>query len=348
MGKRKNLVAWMVTFLFTAVTGCERKAPPVTPSERGMDSPSTIRSDKSDRGDELGASSSEAAKQGEKVAEANGSGGSQPGEGVSAPAKAEPPADRGELIRKNAGVIGPIIDDMLAQWQKLDSLSIEFAVQQGPTKESDRTKVDSQTGEGKRDSVILPDGRERIRSVVIFAVVIQQMADEAPDDPGYHLMAARMKKFSDGEFVYTVEENKAGQAASKARAMWPHVDYVGGPGLIQSMIVLHQLERLSDEKVNDSDCYVFRGLSPDGKIRHTYWIEKANGLRRQFELVNESRDNRYLTTVTKVTTPVEFSEDHFQPQIPEGVEVQDLTIPGAVYKPPGSNASPVSPPPQNP
>lgn len=242
-------------------------------------------------------------------------------------------------LRRNREILGPIEAEILANWRNHSTVSLEFSTEAMPLKKSRIIEKDSQTGEGRRDSLILPDGREKIRMELGVMILIAQLPGDEPGDPSYYLLPTRRVQVSDGEFVYSYEQNKLGEAASKSRAIWPHVDYFGGPGLVGKLLVLEQLTRLDDELLDGVDCYVFRGVTQDFEKVHTYWIDKVTGLRRRQVIRNNPMGMMFTETVTKASIGVEFPEGHFELEIPEEVEIQDLTIPGAVFRSPGSDAA---------
>jgi hypothetical protein len=251
---------------------------------------------------------------------------------------APPAGDTPQVKRqRNRAILGAIENEILTNWSKHGTLSVEFVTVFEAIEERKRSKEDRTTGTGKRESMILADGREKLRSTVLHEIRFHHMPGDAPDDETYYVAGAATTKFSDGVFVFTHERNKLGHAVAKTPAAWPHVDFIGGPGLVQILLSLSYLQRLPNEVFDQSECYVFRGVTPDRVVVYDFWIDQATGLRMKLEMRNKILRTRYEATLTKVDVGVEFPEGHFSPKLPEDVEVQDLTLPGAVYRPPGSD-----------
>ena len=238
-----------------------------------------------------------------------------------------------------ASKLGNVERLILDAWARHGSLSVDFTTIFEPLDKREFLTKDRQNGEGKRDSIILPDGREKLRSKVGYILMLMHMEGDDPDDETFYMTGTRVSKFSDGSIVYTHEQNKLGEAVSKAPAVWPHVDFIGGPGLVQMILSLHNLIPLADEDVDRSPCYVFRGTTSDQRLHFRFWIDKATGLRRKFEIFNRIERNRFEVKLTRIETGVTFPEGHFEPVLPANIEVQDLTVPGAVYRMPGSEQS---------
>lgn len=239
---------------------------------------------------------------------------------VSAPGTQKAPAgdDALEAIKQQ----------ILENWSKIRSFSAKV-----------KTTFDRLDGveqheiaEGTRDCLIKDDGTVLVRERLINKITYAREGDE---EIPWVITGQVIRKVSDGRFVYTFDRTHAGTAVTKSFARSPRLINVGGNTVIGRLSAMKNVQRLRNEKMGMSRVYVFEGIArPDSTWR--LYVAQKTGMLLKFVTENETKQSKFEFVLSEITFDVEFDEDHFVFTPPEGLEVQDLTIPGAgeaIYTP---------------
>lgn len=240
---------------------------------------------------------------------------------------------RGTPLTKDA--LQKLEKEWLGRWAKIESVSARLLTKFERAK-GQRTL---QQGEGTRDCM-KKDGRVLMRSSIINTISVKREHDtEIP----WILTGQHISKVSDGRFVYTVDRRREGTTVTKNWAVPPHIIPIGGKWLTTVIRGLQGLRRLRDTTIGDEQVYVLEGTSKNGRIVHRFSIDKKTGLLRELAVNNRIDSSKFSVALSDIRLNVEFSEDHFDFVAPEGIEIQDLTVPGTPRPQPTPQAQ-ASPP----
>ncbi len=165
--------------------------------------------------------------------------------------------------------------------------------------------------------------------MLVRTKVASNIMFEHEGDPPWFATGERILKISDGTFLYTHKVDPAGTTVTKNWADAGSQLAVGGPRLIAVLRALSKWYRAPDARMGDDPVYVFKGLEADGVTKVEYWIDKQTGFLRKISKENPKTGRTYGIKVIDIRINPEFSEDHFSFTPPEGVEINDLTQPGA-------------------
>ncbi|UCC32439.1 MAG: hypothetical protein JSU86_09190 [Phycisphaerales bacterium] len=208
--------------------------------------------------------------------------------------------------------------EMLAHWEEIRSVSAKL------TTKFDRLgdRETHQNGLGVYNC-LKRKGKILVRTKLSNAITAKQDDPEVP----WLLTEQRVNKYSDGQFVHIIDERYKRFTVTKRRAVYPYVLYIGGKRVFRFLRRLEGLQRLPNETIDDKDIYVFEGTLPGARRKVRVYLDKETGIMRQMVTENETSESTLTFAVSEVKLNVEFSEDHFVFVPPDGVEVQDLTIP---------------------
>lgn len=302
------------------VSACRQEEPPAAEPKQVQGIPAEAQ-----KASEIAASSPDDSDTSGTLASASPANAESPGDSSAPSAES---ASRAELRKKNIQMLRQIGNEMMTRWQKLGSVSAKIKVIHEGLEEDG--KEFRQEGEGQRDMLIQPDGREMMRSEIVLQAMMP--APEGAKYP-YWLTRVKKQKFSDGRHVYSIEDNRGGTKVFKAPARPPHIESIGGPAFLRRLVQMENLEHLPDTQVQDRDCYHFRNTREDGAVRIDLYIDKATGLRILRKIENDNRRRTYEVRLSDIEVGVSFPEDHFTFTPPEGVSMDDLEAGKTVFIP---------------
>lgn len=218
------------------------------------------------------------------------------------------------------------IDRLLPYWNTIQSLSAKVKV------EFDR--LDEQEthirGEGTRDWL-------KKNGEVLTLVKIFNQVQYKGDDGTLYVTGQRLTMFADDQYLFTIDERNQGTAVTKEYAVHAKIPQVGGPRLFAAIRRLENLQVDRNRELDGERVVVFEGSFRNGKSHARHWLDAENGLLRKMEIEHEEAKSTFTYTLSDFTFNVEFPEDHFEFNPPEGLEVQDLTQrrPGPPQSAPG-------------
>jgi outer membrane lipoprotein-sorting protein len=145
-----------------------------------------------------------------------------------------------------------------------------------------------------------------------------------------------MTMISDGEFSYTVTDDKGQKSAYKQKV---DASMNEDPKTtIETMKEEYTLKLLPDEKVDGADCIVIEGTSKqkegDPMVKQILYFRKDCGL--NVKMVGRDASDKAVFTheVSDVKLNTEIPADRFVFKKPDGVEMIDLTQEGEPAKQP--------------
>ena len=237
---------------------------------------------------------------------------------VSETASAQPPDLRTRPAPASDKIPAGLEREMLANWEGIRSVSAKL------TTKFDRLgdRETHQNGLGVYDCLKQND-KILVRTKLSNAITAKQDDPEVP----WLLTEQRVNKYSDGQFVHIIDERYQRFTVTKRRAVYPYIIYIGGERVVRFLRRLESLQRLPDETIDDKDVYVLEGALPGARRKVRVYLDKETGIMRQMVTENETSESTLTFTISEVRLNVEFSEDHFVFVPPDGVEVQDLTMP---------------------
>lgn len=215
--------------------------------------------------------------------------------------------------------IDQAIDRLLPYWDGIQSLSAKVKVKFDRLDEQE-THI---SGEGTRD------WRKKNGEVLTRVKVFNQVQYKGDDEMRW-LTGQRLTMVADDRYLYTIDERKQGTAVTKEFAIHAKIPQVGGPRLFAAIRRLENLQVNRDQELDGKRVVFFEGSFRNGKSHARHWIDAENGLLRKMEIEHEEAKSTFTYTLSDFQFNVEFPEDHFEFNPPEGLEVQDLT-----QRPPG-------------
>lgn len=156
----------------------------------------------------------------------------------------------------------------------------------------------------------------------------------------------------DGDFMYTLIDTDGQKMAIKSRV--DPTQAGDAKGLFTMWRKGFILMVLPDEKVDGKECYVLE-LTPREKkegepsFRQKCWFRKDVGL--PVKMVSFGKDDKPMmtTTMTDIKTDVEFKPERFKFELPDGVQLMDMTKVQAASTPAsGPEAAKTEPPKETP
>lgn len=184
-------------------------------------------------------------------------------------------------------------------------------------------------GEGTSD-LLKDDGKLLTKVRISTMMNIKQKSEKVP----WILTRQILTRVTDGQYMYTLDERHAGKMATKRFPEHMRVRYLGGRRLFSFIRNLNNLEQLPDESIGDKRAYAFEGELPRAQVTVRQYIDTETGILLKMVVESEAKQSRFVAEFSDFEINVEFPESHFDFTVPEGIEIQDLTIPGAVPEPP--------------
>ncbi len=213
------------------------------------------------------------------------------------------------------------IDRLLPYWDSIQSISAKVNVKFDRLDEQE-THIH---GEGTR-GWLKKDGEVLTRANIFNQVQYKQDNEEVP----WILTGQRLTMVSDGRYLFTIDERNQGTAVTKERAIHAKIPHVGGKRLFAAVHRLENLQVDPDQQLDGERAVFFEGSFRNGKSKARHWIDSKTGLLRKMVIEHEEEKSTFTYTLSEFQFNVEFPEDHFEFNPPEGIEVQDLT-----QRPPG-------------
>ncbi len=229
-----------------------------------------------------------------------------------------------------ADPLAGVREQLLERWGRIGTFSAKV------TTSFDRPEGPEQheTGKGTRDCLKKDNGAVLVRQSLVNNITYARKGDEKTP---WVATAQVIKKVSDGRVVHIVDRTNTGITVTKAWAIPPKIVRVGGKMLVRRLDTLENLRRLDDEMIDKERVYVFEGMAGADSSWHLD-ISQKTGMLLRFSVESESSETKFEFALSEIKFDVEFDEDHFVFTPPEGVEIQDLTRPGA--EGPTSSAGP--------
>ncbi len=224
------------------------------------------------------------------------------------------PLDR--LAPASDDVLAELEQEMLARWEKIRSVSAKMTTRFDQL--GDRET--HQKGLGTYDC-LKQDGKILVRTFLYNGITAKRDNEDVP----WVLTGQRIKRVSDGRFVYTIDERYKEITGAKRWAVYPNLLYIGGKRLFRVLRSLEGLQRLPDQTIDKKGVYVFQGTLSAARRQARVFLDKETGIMRQLITENEKSESKFVFTLSEIKLDVEFSEDHFIFVPPEDVEIQDLT-----------------------
>jgi len=213
-------------------------------------------------------------------------------------------------------ILAKLEQEMLARWEKIRSVSAIITTRFDQL--GDRET--HQKGTGTYDC-LKQDDKILVRTFLYNGIKVKQDNEDVP----WIITAQRIKKVSDGRFVYTIDERYKDITGTKRWAVYPNLLYIGGKRLFHLLRNLEGLQRLPDQTIDNKGVYVFEGILSAARRQTRVFLDKETGIMRQLITENEKSESKFVFTLSEIKLNVEFSEDHFIFVPPDDVEIQDLT-----------------------
>lgn len=160
------------------------------------------------------------------------------------------------------------------------------------------------------------------------------MKHEADVDDAILITGQKLTRYSDGPYMYTITERKLGTVVTKRFANHIQIKYLGGAKMFAFIRALKNLRELPGESVDGKYTYVLEGELPRYHLKYRHYIDEETGILMKMVVENSAIQSTSVTEFSNIEINIEFPEGHFDFKPPDGVEVQDLTIPGAKLKSP--------------
>ncbi len=221
-----------------------------------------------------------------------------------------------------------IKQEIIKRWSEVRSFSAKVATTFDRLEGVEQHEI----AEGTRDFLKKDDGTVLVRERLINRITYAHKGD---DDIPWVITGQIINKVRDGRFLYTIDRTHAGTAVTKAVARSPSIINVGGETVVGRLMAMKNVQRLRDEKIGNSRVYVFEGtVGADSTWR--LYVDQKTGMLLKFTTENKTKESKFEFALSDIEFDVEFDDDHFVFTPPEGLEVQDLTLPGAadpIYTP---------------
>ncbi len=160
------------------------------------------------------------------------------------------------------------------------------------------------------------------------------MHETGEEDKSEILTGQKLTRYSDGKYMYTITERQRGTVVTKRFSNHMQIKYLGGAKMFAFIRGLKNLRELPGESIDGKFTYILEGELPRYHLTYRHYIDEATGILLKMVVENSANHSTAVTEFTNIEINIEFPEGHFDFEPPAGVEVQDLTIPGAKLKPP--------------
>lgn len=184
-------------------------------------------------------------------------------------------------------------------------------------------------GEGTSD-LVKDQGKLLTKLRLATMMKIKQKSEKVP----WILTAQILTRITDGQYMYTLDERHEGKMATKRFPEHMMVRYLGGVRLFRFIRSLKNLKQLPNEAIGSKFAYVFEGELPRAQVTVRHYLDQETGILLKMVVESEAKQSTLVVEFSDFEINVEFPDSHFEFTTPEGVEIQDLTIPGAVPHPP--------------
>ena len=224
----------------------------------------------------------------------------------SAPEKVEVPraADPG---------VAAVVDEMLAAWDKVSGL---YA-----TLETNMPQAAGHKGQTKGKGkywVQKTDGRLKIRFELNNILQIEQ-------EGGVLGTQEMLFTVIDGRNVYTYINQPGHKSAQKKKLTYDDVLHIGGPNLFRDLVENNKLTLLPEEMKNNRATKVLKAEPKDGSWQTIHHFDKATGVRLEMTELDSKGETALQIKVIEIDTNPTIGDEQFQPVVPEGVTLEDLT-----------------------
>ena len=252
----------------------------------------------------------------------------------------ELPGDAGAIRVDTApqfSQIDPAVDEaltsILAKWPELETIQAKLVTR---LSQKDEPKTEH-SGEGERFQS-MRDGTFRLRSNLLTEIKVWRTEEERAaaraagedDREGYLLTFHRVLRVYDGEHFYQlIVTHEGAMAVKRLRPGRGALQPIAGPQLVAALRSAATLERRPDQEVDGHTVYVLKASHPSVEGSVKYYVDKELGVLRRLERHRPERSRRFSLELTDIVLNEDISADTWVFDPPEGVEIQDLTAPGA-------------------
>ena len=130
---------------------------------------------------------------------------------------------------------------------------------------------------------------------------------------------------SDDEFTYILTEEDGKKSAQKMETDKNEIVRVGGRALFDQLKSIYELELKPNLVVEGREVYIITGRPREGTGRHAFGFDREWGVMVQWRIENESGLSSRTITFSHIRLNPEFDESHFEFQLPDGVQMFDMT-----------------------
>lgn len=212
----------------------------------------------------------------------------------------------------DAGVAA-VVDEMLAAWSKISGLYATF--------ETNMPQAAGHKGQTKGTGkywVQKSDGQLRIRFELNNILQIEQ-------EGGVIATQEMLFTVIDGQNVYTYINQPGHKSAQKKKLSYDEVLHFGGPHLFRDLVENNKLTLLPEEMKDNRATKVLKAKPNDGSFETTHYFDKATGVRVEMTEQDSKGETALQIRVIEIDTNPTITDEQFQPVVPEGVTLEDLT-----------------------
>lgn len=130
---------------------------------------------------------------------------------------------------------------------------------------------------------------------------------------------------SDDEFTYMLTEEDGKKSAQKMETDKNEIVRVGGRTLFDQLKSLYELELKPNLVLEGREVYIIAGRPRTGTGRTAFGFDREWGVMVQMRMENESGLSSRTVAFTHIRLNPEFEESHFEFQLPDGVQMFDMT-----------------------
>jgi outer membrane lipoprotein-sorting protein len=209
-------------------------------------------------------------------------------------------------------------------WADIQSISAKFT--------SSYDQVDGElkrSHKGSGTSDFLREGTY-VRTYYEHGIMMQY---DTGSDPPMMIEGQKLRRYSDGKYMHTVTERQRGTAVTKRFSNHMQIKYLGGEHLFRFIRSLKNVKELPRELVDEKPAFVLVGELPRYYMTFRHYIDENTGILLKMVVENSEKHSTSVIEFKDIIVNIEFSEDHFDFKPLDGVETQDMTIPGAKLQP---------------
>ncbi len=228
---------------------------------------------------------------------------------VGAPAPAPVPASVPDVTRA--------ITELSQAWDKVTSFSGTIHTELGQAIEREGRTI----GEGTYD-LLQTDGGVKIRFELSNTLYIET----GWENRAQLATAEILSWVTDGAVMYqSTQQAKKYHKVIKTRSNPDAILQMIAPIVLRKLASGNTLTLLPDEVIDGKKVTVIQALPTNGTWTETHYFDKETGIRVKHIELDKNGKQTYLLTLTDLKTNVEFEDDHFTFEVPEGVELIDKT-----------------------